>query len=182
MTENRDQSTYRKTDRKRQSRNRHDPAGCAGTLSTEKTDKRDGTHRQQRFTQPYLIAKDLILKSKLKRIAKEEPRKQRKGCHVGPENGKIRQQNKPERKETEVLSGDFLSKGIDTSGVRCFLNHVLQVPCDHQNDRHAKQKTKHGAKHTGFLQVGIAGHDERAPADTRTDGERPDTKRRKPGA
>ena len=122
------------------------------------------------------------MEAELEGIPEEEARKQRQRGHVRPQNGQIREQHEPQREESEVLPADLLFKGIDAARTRGPGDHVLQVPGDHQNDRHAEQQAEHGPEQARLLQIGVAGDDERTPADAGADREGPHAQRRKAGS
>ena len=159
MTHNRDHGANRKSGRKQQCGGGQDPAGQTGTERTQETDEYHGADGQQCFTQPDLISENAVTETEPERIAQKEAGKQRYGGYVGPENRHIRQEHKPQRNEAEVLSSDALLKCIDTARIRGLTDHVLQIPGNYQYDRHAEQEAEDRAQNSGFLQIGIAGHD-----------------------
>ncbi len=94
------------------------------------------------------------------KYAKEKTGKQRQRGHVGPQDGQVGQQHKPEREKAQVLSSHTLLKGVNATRVRSLANHILKVPGDHKDDRHPEQHPEYRSQHTGFLQVGVTGYDE----------------------
>ena len=180
MPQHGNQGTDRKARRKGQRRDDHDAVRPARALRAQQPDQHRGADRQQGFAEPDLIAEDVIVEAEPEGISQEEACKQRQRGHVRPQNGQIGKQHEPQCEEPEVLPAGFLFKGIDAARTRGLNNHVLQVPCDHQDDRHAQQEAEHGPQQAGFLQIGVAGDDKRAPADACTDGKSPDSKRCKP--
>ena len=180
MPQHGNQGTDRKARRKGQRRDDHDAVRPARALRAQQPDQHRGADRQQGFAEPDLIAEESIVKAEPEGISQEEACKQRQRSQVRPQDGQIGKQHEPQRKKPEVLSPDLLLKGIDSPGTRCLNDHILQVPCDHQDDRHAQQEAEHGPQQAGFLQVRVAGDDKRAPADACTDGKSPDSQRCKP--
>ena len=173
-----DHGAHRKADGERQRGDDHDAVGEARAALAQPADQDHGQHGQQRLAEPHLIAEDPVAEAEAEGAAEEEAGKQRQRGHVGPEDGQIGQQHEPEGEKTEILSPHALLKRVDTARVRRGLNHVLQVPGDHEDDRHAEQHAEDGAQHAGLLQIGVAGDDKRSPAYARPDRKGPHSQRR----
>ena len=137
-------------------------------IDAEDTGDENREHGNKSFTEPYLVAEDMVVPAETENITDKVSCEKRDRSDVGPENCGICQEKEPRGKKTVVMTYGFFGKAVDTAGVGILNNHVLQVMADYKNNSHTDNEPEYGTENTGACKICITGNYQRAPSDCRS--------------
>ena len=152
-----------------------------GQLPAAKTDPsadQNGRDGKQRFPQIHIETGYAVMESELEDIAKRKAHDQDQRRGIGPEDGDIRQPQKPGDQKTMVLAKHFLREAGCSSRSRVTECQTMIVDGEYHHRRRSQKHSDHRAERSRARQESGSRHDECAPADRIAESERNRTQRR----
>ena len=167
-------------DAKREDQRQHrvEAQGEGPPLHAQKPEGQKGQDGDQRLAQPDLIAEERVEPAEAEHVPQKIAGEEREARGVGPEHGKIGQRQKPGDQKTVPIAEDFFDIGVHTARLGIAVHHAVVIFRDDEHHEGADRHAEGAAERPRAREVGVAGDDKGAPADTGADGQGPGTQGR----